>query len=225
MKILVVDDDPGLLRTLRIGLRALGHEVVPAADGRTALQAARDDDPDLVVLDLGLPDVDGVEVLRRLRTWTPVPVIVLSARADSHDKVEALDLGADDFVNKPFGVSELMARIRATIRSHMHAKGETPVLKLDEIEIDIPRHRVTRAGAEVKLTPKEFELLSFLVRHSGKVVTHRHILHEVWGAPHENDTPYLRVYIGQLRAKLEADPANPVLILTEPGVGYRAGET
>ena len=222
--ILVVDDEPAIHRFLTPALEANGFVPLRADTATQGLALVASRRPAVVVLDLGLPDMDGAEVIRRLRGWTDVPIIVLSARDRESTKVEALDLGADDFVSKPFGVGELMARIRATIRSQMQAKGETSVLKHGEIEIDLPRHRVLRSGAEVKLTPKEFDLLSLLVRHSGKVVTHRHILHEVWGAPHENDTPYLRVYIGQLRAKLEADPANPVLILTEPGVGYRAGE-
>ena len=222
--ILVIDDEPAIHRFLTPALSANGFEPLRADTAAEGLAMVAREKPGVVVLDLGLPDMDGKEVIRQLRTWTDVPIIVLSARDREVEKVEALDLGADDFVNKPFGVGELMARIRAAIRNHMQAKGETPVLKLDEIEIDIPRHRVTRAGAEVKLTPKEFELLSFLVRHSGKVVTHRQILHQVWGPPHEHNTAYLRVYVGQLRAKLEADPANPVLILTEPGVGYRTGE-
>lgn len=219
--ILVVDDEPAIHRFLTPALEANGFVPLRADTATQGLALVASRKPAVVVLDLGLPDMDGAEVIRRLRAFTEVPIIVLSARDRESSKIEALDLGADDFVAKPFGVGELMARIRAAIRHQMQAKGETPVLKLGEIEIDIPRHKVTRAGAEVKLTPKEFDLLSMLVRHSGKVVTHRHILREVWGAPHEHDTPYLRVYVGQLRAKLEADPASPALILTEPGVGYR----
>ena len=222
--ILVVDDEPAIHRFLTPALEANGFVPLRADTATQGLALVASRRPAVVVLDLGLPDMDGAEVIRRLRAFTEVPIIVLSARDRESSKIEALDLGADDFVAKPFGVGELMARIRAAIRHQMQAKGETPVLKLGDIEIDIPRHRVTRAGAEVKLTPKEFDLLSMLVRHSGKVVTHRHILREVWGAPHEHDTPYLRVYVGQLRAKLEADPASPALILTEPGVGYRTGE-
>lgn len=222
--ILVVDDEPAIHRFLTPALEANGFVPLRADTATQGLALVASRKPAVVVLDLGLPDMDGAEVIRRLRAFTEVPIIVLSARDRESSKIEALDLGADDFVAKPFGVGELMARIRAAIRHQMQAKGETPVLKLGEIEIDIPRHKVTRAGAEVKLTPKEFDLLSMLVRHSGKVVTHRHILREVWGAPHEHDTPYLRVYVGQLRAKLEADPASPALILTEPGVGYRTGE-
>jgi two-component system KDP operon response regulator KdpE len=222
--ILVVDDEPAIHRFLTPALEANGFVPLRADTATQGLALVASRRPAVVVLDLGLPDMDGAEVIRRLRAFTEVPIIVLSARDRESSKIEALDLGADDFVAKPFGVGELMARIRAAIRHQMQARGETPVLKLGDIEIDIPRHRVTRGGAEVKLTPKEFDLLSMLVRHSGKVVTHRHILREVWGAPHEHDTPYLRVYVGQLRAKLEADPASPALILTEPGVGYRTGE-
>jgi len=222
--ILVIDDEPAIHRFLTPALSANGFEPLRADTAAEGLAMVAREKPGVVVLDLGLPDMDGKEVIRQLRTWTDVPIIVLSARDREVEKVEALDLGADDFVNKPFGVGELMARIRATIRNHMQAKGETPVLRLGAVEVDIPRHRVTRGGEEVKLTPREFELLAFLVRHSGKVVTHRQILRQVWGPAHEHDTSYLRVYIGQLRAKLEADPGNPLLLLTEPGIGYRTGE-
>ena len=218
MRILVVDDDPGLLRTLGIGLRALGHDVLPAADGRTALQAAHDDDPDLVVLDLGLPDIDGVEVLRRLRTWTPVPVIVLSARADSSDKVEALDLGADDYVTKPFGMDELAARIRAAGR---RSGVDLPVVDAGDLHIDAAARRVTRRGEQVRLTPTEWALLVALLRTPGRLVGRKDLLHEVWGPAYDRETHYLRVYVASLRKKLEADPARPRHLITEPGIGYR----
>ncbi|MCX5514123.1 DNA-binding response regulator [Kaistia algarum] len=223
-RVLVVDDEPAIHRFMAPALAANGYEALRADTGAEALALAASRQPDLIILDLGLPDMDGKEVIRRLREWSPTPVIVLSARDRDAEKIEALDLGADDFVNKPFSMGELMARLRAALRHRMKEKGETPLLRLADIEIDLPRHRVTRGGEEVKLTPKEFDLLAFLARHTGKVVTHRQILREVWGPAHEYDTQYLRVYVGQLRAKLEPDPANPVLVVTEPGVGYRAGE-
>ena len=218
MRILVVDDDPGLLRTLGIGLRALGHEVLLAADGRTALQAAHEDNPDLLVLDLGLPDVDGVEVLRRLRGWTSVPIIVLSARADSPDKVEALDLGADDYVTKPFGMDELAARIRAAGR---RGGVDLPVLDAGELHIDAAARRLTRAGEPVRLTPTEWAVLEVLLRTPGRLVRRRELLHEVWGPQYDRETHYLRVYVASLRSKLERDPSNPRHLMTEPGIGYR----
>lgn len=222
--VLVVDDEPAIHRFMAPALAANGYDALRADTGTQALSLVVNRRPDIVVLDLGLPDMDGKEVIRRLREWSDVPIVVLSARDREIEKIEALDLGADDFVNKPFGIGELMARLRAALRHRMQERGETPVLRLGGIEVDIPRHRVTRDGAEVKLTPKEFDLVAFLARHPGKVLTHRHILRDVWGPAHEHDTQYLRVYVGQLRTKLEADPANPVLIVTEPGIGYRAGE-
>ncbi len=221
--VLVVDDEPAIHRFMAPALAANGYEALRAEDGMQALAQVANRRPDAVILDLGLPDMDGKEVIRRLREWSAVPILVLSARDREAEKIEALDLGADDFINKPFGMGELMARLRAALRHRMQEKGETPVLRLGSVEIDIPRHRVARAGAEVKLTPREFDLLAFLARHGGKVVTHRHILRSVWGPAHEHDTQYLRVYVGQLRAKIEDDPANPALIVTEPGVGYRMG--
>ena len=218
MKILVVDDDPGLRRTLGIGLRALGHEVLLAADGRTALQAAREDDPDLVVLDLGLPDVDGVEVLRRLRTWTAVPIIVLSARADSHDKVQVLDLGGDDYVTKPFGMDELAARIRAAGR---RGGVDHPVLDAGELHIDTAARRLTRNGEPIRLTPTEWALLEVLLRTPNRLVGRMDLLHEVWGPGYDRETHYLRVYVASLRKKLERDPSHPRHLITEPGIGYR----
>lgn len=223
-RVLVVDDEPAIHRFMAPALAANGYEALRADTGIEALSLAASRQPDLIILDLGLPDMDGKEVIRRLREWSEIPVVVLSARDRDAEKIEALDLGADDFVNKPFSMGELMARLRAALRHRMKEKGETPLLRLADVEIDLPRHRVTRGGEEVKLTPKEFDLLAFLARHTGKVVTHRQILREVWGPAHEYDTQYLRVYVGQLRAKLEPDPANPVLVVTEPGVGYRAGE-
>lgn len=224
MTVLVVDDEPAIHRFMAPALTANGYEPLRADTGAQAISLVVNRRPDMVILDLGLPDMDGKEVIRSLRAWSDVPIVVLSARDREIEKIEALDLGADDFVNKPFGMGELMARLRAALRHRMQEKGETPVLRIGDIEIDIPRHRVMRATEEIRLTPKEFELLAFLARHPGKVLTHRHILREVWGPANEYDTQYLRVYIGQLRAKLEMDPTNPVIIITEPGVGYRTGD-
>ena len=218
MRVLLVDDDATLRRTLAIGLRAADHEVLIAADGRTALQAVREDRPDVVVLDLGLPDVSGVEVLRRLRAWSTVPVVVLSARAESTEKVEALDLGADDYVTKPFGMDELLARIRAAAR---RAGSDVPVLEAGDLVIDLPARRVTKAGEVVRLTPTEWGLLEMLVRTPGRLVAQRDLLHEVWGPAYDKETNYLRVYVGALRKKLEDDPSAPRHLITEPGMGYR----
>jgi two-component system KDP operon response regulator KdpE len=218
VRVLLVDDDSTLRRTLGIGLRAEGHEVLFAADGRTALQAVREDRPDLVVLDLGLPDLSGIEVLRLLRGWSTTPVVVLSARAESAEKVEALDLGADDYVTKPFGMEELLARIRAAAR---RAGSDLPVLDAGDLVIDLPARRVTRSGAVVRLTPTEWGLLEVLVRTPGRLVTQQDLLHEVWGPAYSRETNYLRVYVGALRKKLEDDPSRPRHLITEPGIGYR----
>jgi two-component system KDP operon response regulator KdpE len=180
--------------------------------------------PDIVLLDLGLPDGDGKDIIRRAREWSDVPVIVLSARDRETEKIEALDLGADDYVNKPFNVGELLARMRTALRHRMQRKAEIPLLRVGNLEVDAVRHRATRAGTELKLTPKEFELLSFLARHAGRVVTHKQILTAVWGPAHAEDTQYLRVYVGQLRQKIEEQPDDPRIILTEPGIGYRIAE-
>jgi two-component system, OmpR family, KDP operon response regulator KdpE len=218
VKVLLVDDDATLRRSLGIGLRAAGHEVLVAADGRTALQAAREDRPDIIVLDLGLPDLTGFEVLRRVRAWSTVPVVVLSARAESAEKVEALDLGADDYVTKPFGMEELLARVRAAAR---RAGSDVPVLTTGDLVIDLPARRVTKADAVVRLTPTEWGLLEMLVRTPGRLVSQRDLLHEVWGPAYGRETNYLRVYVGALRKKLEDDPSNPRHLITEPGMGYR----
>jgi len=218
MKVLLVDDDPTLRRTLSIGLHAEGHDVLIAADGRTALQALREDRPDLVVLDLGLPDLSGMDVLRRLREWSTTPVVVLSARAESSEKVEALDLGADDYVTKPFGMEELLARIRAAAR---RAGSDLPVLEAGDLVIDLPARRVTKAGRVVRLTPTEWGLLEMLVRTPGRLVSQQDLLHEVWGPTYGRETNYLRVYVGGLRKKLEDDPSAPRHLITEPGMGYR----
>jgi two-component system, OmpR family, KDP operon response regulator KdpE len=216
--VLLVDDDATLRQTLGIGLRAAGHEVLIAGDGRTALQAAREDRPDIVVLDLGLPDLSGFDVLRRLRAWSTVPVVVLSARAESSEKVEALDLGADDYVTKPFGMEELLARVRAAAR---RAGSDVPVLTAGDLVIDLPARRVTRGGEVVRLTPTEWGLLEMLVRTPGRLVSQQDLLHEVWGPAYSRETNYLRVYVGGLRKKLEDDPSTPRHLITEPGMGYR----
>jgi len=218
MKVLLVDDDTTLRRTLGIGLRAEGHDVLIAADGRTALEALREDRPDIVVLDLGLPDVSGMEVLRRLRGWSTTPVVVLSARAESTEKVQALDLGADDYVTKPFGMEELFARIRAAAR---RAGSDLPVLEAGDLVIDLPARRVTKSGEVVRLTPTEWGLLEMLVRTPGRLVSQQDLLHEVWGPTYGRETNYLRVYVGALRKKLEDDPSSPQHLITEPGMGYR----
>jgi len=223
-RVLLVDDEAAIVRFLRPALEANDFEIISAGTVAEAIKRVAADSPDLVLLDLGLPDGDGKDVIRRAREWSDVPIIVLSAREREAEKIESLDLGADDYVNKPFNIGELMARIRTALRHRMQRKAEVPVLRIGDLKIDAVRHRVIRAGNELKLTPKEFELLSFLARHAGRVVTHRQILAAVWGPAHTDDTQYLRVYIGQLRQKIEAQPDDPHIILTEPGIGYRVGE-
>ncbi len=223
-KVLIVDDEPAIARFLRPALSANDYDVVEVGNAADASRYIASDAPDVVLLDLGLPDGDGKDVIRRVREWTDVPIIVLSARDREAEKIEALDLGADDFVNKPFGVGELLARMRAALRHRMQRNAETPVLRVGDLEVDSVRRKVARAGAEVKLTPREFELLSFLARHAGRVLTHRQILTAVWGPAHAEDTQYLRVYVGQLREKIEHQPDDPKVIVTEPGVGYRIAE-
>jgi len=219
-KILIVDDDPQILRALRINLRARGYDVELAADGTAALKTAASYRPDLIVLDLGLPDMDGVEVIRGMRGWSDGPIIVLSGRAGSQDKVEALDAGADDYVTKPFGVDELLARIRAATRRH-HAQPEpATIVQIGQYRVDIANHQI-EGGQEVRLTPTEWQLLSMLVRNPGKLVSHRQLLHDVWGPQYSTETNYLRQYMAQLRRKLEPDPAHPRQLITEPGMGYR----
>jgi two-component system KDP operon response regulator KdpE len=224
-RVLVVDDEAAILRFLKPALEANGYEMTSAGTVAEALRLIAAESPDVVLLDLGLPDGDGKDVIRRAREWSDLPIVVLSAREREIEKIEALDLGADDYVNKPFNVGELMARMRAALRHRLQRKAEVPLLRVGRLEVDAVRHRVTRAGAEVKLTPKEFELLSFLARHAGRVVTHSQILAAVWGPAHTEDTQYLRVYVGQLRHKIEERPDDPELILTEPGIGYRIAES
>jgi two-component system, OmpR family, KDP operon response regulator KdpE len=219
-RVLVVDDDPQLRRALRITLRAAGFEVVTAADGRTALAEATSAPPDVVVLDLGLPDLDGAAVLAGLRPWFTGPVLVLSARADSQDKVQALDAGADDYVTKPFDTPELLARLRAALRRGS-AASEEPVVRTDHFVVDLAARQVTVAGQVVRLTPTEWALLTELVRAPGRLIAQRQLLQSVWGPAYQKETNYLRVYLAQLRRKLEPDPAHPRYLLTEPGMGYR----
>ena len=219
-KVLVVDDEPALARALAINLRAHGWEVVTAADGRSALDAAATTHPDVVVLDLGLPDMDGTEVIAGLRGWTKVPIVVLSARQHGEDKVEALDLGADDYVTKPFAMNELMARLRAAVRRGEEAGPELVDVEVGSLVIDLARKRVTRAGADVRLTPTEWSFLELLARNLGKLVTREQLLREVWGPAYVGENHYLRVYAAQLRRKLEDDPAHPQHLITSPGLGY-----
>ncbi len=223
-RVLVVDDEPAILRFLKPALVAGGYEVAEAGSMGEAVRAIAARAPDVVVLDLGLPDGDGKDVIRKVRAWSDVPIIVLSAREREAEKIEAFDLGADDYVNKPFGVGELMARIRAALRHRSERASGAPASQLGDLEIDYAGHRVTRADQDVKLTRKEFDLLAFLARNAGKVVTHRQILAAVWGPAHTEDTQYLRVYVRQLRQKVEVDPNDPKLILTEVGIGYRVAD-
>jgi two-component system, OmpR family, KDP operon response regulator KdpE len=223
-RVLVVDDEVAILRFLKPALEANDYEMISSGTVAEALRRIAADAPDIVLLDLGLPDGDGKQVIQRAREWSDLPIIVLSAREREAEKIEALDLGADDYVNKPFQVGELMARMRTALRHRMLRQAQTPLLRVGGVEIDAVRHRVTRAGAEIKLTPKEFELLSFLARHAGRVLTHKQILTAVWGPAHVEDTQYLRVYVGQLRQKIEDKADDPQIILTEPGIGYRVAE-
>jgi two-component system KDP operon response regulator KdpE len=207
-------------------LTAGDFDVITAATGAEAVKQAATKAPDVIVLDLGLPDKDGKDVIREIRAWSKVPIIVLSARDRESEKIDSLDLGADDYVNKPFGIGELMARIRASLRNRQQAENVTSAFQAGGILIDTLKHVVEKNGKPVHLTPKEFELISLLVKNSDRVLTHRQILAAVWGPAHTHDLQYLRVFIGQLRQKIEADPANPALILTESGIGYRfTGET
>lgn len=217
--ILVVDDEPPIRRLLRTSLAAQRYRVTEAATGEQALEHLRHDKPDAIILDLGLPDLDGIEVIRRIRTASKVPIVVLSSRGDEKGKIEALDLGADDYVTKPFGMGELVARIRAALRHRVQEEGGEPVFRTGDLLVDLVHRVVSVRGEEVKLSPKEYGILRLLVLHAGKVLTHGMIIREVWGAA--GDIQYLRVYIRQLRAKLEADPERPRHIVTETGVGYR----
>ncbi len=219
-RILVIDDEPQIRRFLRTGLAGHGYAVTEAPAGESGLDLAASHKPDVVILDMGLPDLDGVEVIRRLREWSQVPVIVLSVREREQDKIAALDAGADDYLTKPFGIGELLARIRVALRRTAPPE-EEPVFQTGELRVDLARRWVTLGSQEVRLTPTEYSILKFLVGHAGKVVTHQQLLRGVWGPEYQKESHYVRVYVGQLRHKLERDPARPEYILTEPGVGYR----
>ena len=219
--VLVVDDEPPIRRFLRSSLAAAGYRVMEAEDAAGALRLLAADKPDVVILDLGLPDRNGLELIPEIRKASTVPIVVLSARHDEHSMVEALDLGADDYVAKPFGMAELMARLRAALRHAFLVQGELPAFSSGDLSVDLVRRRITRGGHEIKLTPKEFDLLRHLVLHAGKVLTHRQLLREIWGPAHSEDVQYLSVLIRGLRHKLEPDPTRPMHVLTETGIGYR----
>ncbi|MEU9105203.1 response regulator [Streptomyces xanthophaeus] len=223
-RVLVVEDEPQIVRALVINLKARRYEVDAAADGASALELAAARHPDVVLLDLGLPDMDGIEVIKGLRGWTRVPILVLSARHTSDEKVEALDAGADDYVTKPFGMDELLARLRAAVRRAEPPAGsgeDEVVVETEGFTVDLAAKKAVREGRDVRLTPTEWHLLEVLVRHGGKLVSQKHLLQEVWGPSYGTETNYLRVYMAQLRRKLEADPSHPRHFITEPGMGYR----
>jgi two-component system KDP operon response regulator KdpE len=224
--ILAVDDEAPIRKFLRAGLEGQGYALIEAASGKEALTEAAMRVPDLMLLDLGLPDIDGFEVVRRVREWSAMPIVVISARGQEGDKIRALDAGADDYVTKPFSMGELLARIRVALRHRARGGGapEDGVIEAGDLRIDLGRRRVTVRDADVRLTPIEYRLLATLARHAGRVLTHEHLLREVWGPGHTEQHHYLRVYMAQLRGKIERDPARPELLLTEPGVGYRLRE-
>ena len=219
IKVLIIDDEPPIRKLLRMGLTSQGYDIIEAGNGKAALELMREA-PDLVILDLGLPDIQGHELLRTIRSRNEsVPVVVLSSRGDEAGKVQALDLGADDYVTKPFGMDELLARMRAALRHQLQLQGERPIFRAGDLSVDLVRRIVKVADREVKLSPKEYDLLRILVQHAGKVLTHKFLLGELWD--HLTDAQYLRVYVRQLRQKIEADPERPQHVLTETGVGYR----
>ena len=220
LRILVIDDEPPIRKLLRVGLSAHGYQIVEASNGKMALDRLSEQAPDLVILDLGLPDMEGHELLRTMRARNDsVPIVVLSSRDDETGKVQALDSGADDYVTKPFGMDELLARMRAALRHQLQIHGERPIFHVDDLSVDLVRRIVKVGDKEIKLSPKEYELLRVLVQHAGKVLTHRYLLSQLWNDL--TDAQYLRVYVRQLRQKIEADPERPQYILTETGVGYR----
>lgn len=219
-RILIVDDEPQIRKLLRIALNAHEFHVEEAENGNKAIQAAACFKPDLILLDLNLPDIDGYEVIKRLREWSKVPIIVLSVRGSEKDKVATLDLGADDYITKPFSMSELFARIRATLRHALQTMNE-PIIQFNGVSMDLSKRQVIVDGREIKLTPTEYEILKTLLLNSEKVVTQRQLLLAVWGPSYEEDTHYLRIYMRQLRVKIEADPSSPKHLITEPGIGYR----
>jgi len=219
--LLVVDDEVPIRKFLRISLGAEHYSIVEAANGAEALRLVSERSPDLVILDLGLPDVQGEELIEGIRAVSAVPIIVLSIRAAEDQKIAAFDAGASDYVTKPFSLGELTARIRALLRDRRSGPEAGSIFNVGKVQVDIAKHRVCLDGAEIRLTPKEFDLLALLIANHGRIVTHRQLLHELWGKSHEGDTQYLRVYVGQLRQKLHDDPAEPRYIATEPGIGYR----
>jgi two-component system, OmpR family, KDP operon response regulator KdpE len=219
VRVLIVDDELAIRRLLRTSLAVQDYKVIEAEDGRTALERLKREKPDLMVLDLSLPDMDGRDVIRRVRDGSKIPIVILSSRGDERSKVEAFELGADDYVTKPFGTDELLARLRTALRHGFQEQGQEPVFQDGDLVVDLVRRHVIVGGNEIKLSPKEYDVLRLLVVHSGKVLTHHQILSEVWG--NARDVQYLRVYVRQLRRKLEADPEQPRHIVTEPGVGYR----
>ena len=221
-RVLVVEDDPPIRRFLRASLTNHEYDVVEAPTGSQALKLAPDQPPDLIILDLGLPDMDGLEVIRRLREWSSAPILIVSARGQEADKVQALDAGADDYLTKPFGMAELLARIRVALRrTSQPAEAAAPEFVLDELRVDLAGRHVYKGPQEVHLTPIEYRLLTTLIKHAGKVLTHRFLMQEVWGPPYVGQTHYLRIFMTNLRRKLEPDPARPRYFLTEQGVGYR----
>ncbi|MGV3618437.1 MAG: response regulator [Fimbriimonas sp.] len=220
-RILIIDDEAPIRRFLRASLDPAEYELVEAENGQSGLRLVATRNPEVVLLDLGLPDVDGVEVARSIREWSRVPIIILSARGREEDKINALDAGADDYLTKPFGVGELMARVRVALRHAWKDAPKEPVVEARHIRIDLAARQVFREGEEVHLTPNEYKLLATLAKHAGRVVTHRQLLAEVWGEAYVDEAHYLRVYMGQLRHKLEPDPGNPQVLTTEPGIGYR----
>lgn len=228
MKILIADDDPQILRALRVTLTAKGYDIVTASDGAEAISAAIDEHPDLYLIDLGMPRLNGVEVIQGIRGWSQAPILVVSGRAGASDKVEALDAGADDYVTKPFSVEELLARIRALTR-RVPQEEALPSVRIGDILIDLAARSVTREAAtghrQIRLTPTEWQVIEILIRNSGRLVTRQTLLTTIWGTEHAEDTGYLRLYISQLRKKIEADPSNPRHIITEPGMGYRLENT
>ena len=220
LRVLVVDDEPAIRRFLRASLGAHGYTVMEASCGEDALKTVALNHPEVVILDLGLPDIDGVEVTRRLREWTQIPIIILSVREQEGDKIAALDAGADDYLTKPFGMGELMARMRVALRRSAQTT-EEPIYQIDELKVDLARRQVSVAGQDISLTPTEYDLLRVLAQHTGKVITHHQLLRMVWGDAYQTETHLLRVNMSNLRRKIEPDPARPRYILTEPGVGYR----
>jgi two-component system, OmpR family, KDP operon response regulator KdpE len=220
-RVLVIDDEPSILRALRINLTARNYDVCTASDGASGLAAVSRERPDAVILDLGLPDMDGTEVIHGVRGWASTPIIVLSVWGAEHQKVAALDAGADDYVTKPFGMDELLARLRAAVRRAAPAAPDEPVVSTPDFTVDLAAKRVVRDGADVRLTPTEWQLLEILVRNRGRLITQKQLLQDVWGPAYSSETNYLRVYVAQLRRKLEREPSRPRYLVTEPGMGYR----